>query len=126
MDGIDYWVLNAIRCVQPRVIVVEYHSGWLADEARTIPDIKGFQYSPRKLAFCSASLAAYCNLLGRRGYRLVGCNRNRLNAFFVRHGLGDDVLPEVSVASCLDHPKLTHFRRAYRHHILAQTDWIHV
>ena len=59
MDGIDYWVLEAIECVQPRVVVVEYHPGWLADEPMTIPDIKSFGYSPDRLAFCSAPLACH-------------------------------------------------------------------
>jgi hypothetical protein len=126
MDGIDYWILNAIHCVQPRVIVVEYHSGWLADEPMTIPDIKGFRCTTEKPAFCSGSLAAFNKLLKGRGYRLVGCNRNRLNAFFVKNGLGDDVLPEVSVESCLDHPKLTWFRKEFRPHMLKQTDWVRV
>lgn len=125
MDGVDYWILNAIHCVQPRVIVVEYHSGWLADEPLTIPDIKGFRVTP-ETGYCSASLAAFNNLLKGRGYRLVGCNRNRLNAFFVKNGLGDEVLPEVSVASCLDHPKLTWFREKFRPQMLKQTDWVRV
>jgi hypothetical protein len=124
MDGIDYWILKAIQCVHPRVVVVEYHSGWLADEPMTVPDIKGFTYSEEKPAFCSASLAAYNKLLTGRGYRLVGCNSNRLNAFFVRNGLGDDLLPAVPVESCLEHPRLTWFRNTYRPHMLKQTDWV--
>jgi hypothetical protein len=122
LDGIDYWVWKSLTCVDPRVVVVEYHSSWGPDEARTVPNVKGFRYSDEKGAFCGASLAAFNKLANERGYRLVGCNRNRLNAFFVKRGLGDDLLPEVSVASCLDHHRLNLSRDAIRKVILAQ-DW---
>lgn len=106
LDGIDYWVWKALTCIDPRVVVVEYHSSFGPDEAVTVPDTKGFRYSDDKGAFCGASLAAFNKLAIDKGYRLVGCNRNRLNAFFVKQGVGDEVLPEVSVASCLDHHRL--------------------
>jgi hypothetical protein len=106
LDGVDYWVWKAITCIRPRVVVVEYHSSWGPDEAKTVPNIKGFRYSDEKGGYCGASLAAFNKLAREKGYRLVGCNRNRLNAFFVRDGLGDELLPEVSVASCLDHPRI--------------------
>jgi hypothetical protein len=106
MDGIDYWVWKAIQCIQPRVVVVEYHACWGPDEAKTVPNVKGFQIPPNNGAYCGASLAAFNKLANERGYRLVGCNRNRLNAFFVRNGLADDLLPEVSVASCLDYHRI--------------------
>jgi hypothetical protein len=106
LDGVDYWVWQALTGIDPRVVVVEYHSAWGPDEFKTVPNQKGFRYSDDKGAFCGASLAAFDKLARERGYRLVGCNRNRLNAFFVKRGLADDLLPEVSVASCLDHPRI--------------------
>jgi hypothetical protein len=106
MDGIDYWVWKAITSIRPRVVVVEYHPTWGPDEVKTVPNVSGFRYSPDRGGYCSASLAAFNKLAQERGYRLVGCNRNRLNAFFVRNGLADDLLPEVPVASCLDHPRI--------------------
>jgi hypothetical protein len=120
MDGIDYWVWKAITCIQPRVVVVEYHSSWGPDEFKTVPNVKGFRIPPGKGAFCGASLAAFNKLADEKGYRLVGCNRNRLNAFFVRRGLADDLLPEVSVASCLDHYRIRWHWDAIR---AAMLDW---
>ncbi len=122
LDGVDYWVWKAITGIEPRVVVVEYHSSWGPDEAKTVPNIKGFQYSDAKGAFCGASLAAFNKLAKERGYRLVGCNRNRLNAFFVKNGLGDELLPEVSVASCLDHYRIKRYWDQIRSVILTQ-DW---
>jgi hypothetical protein len=122
MDGVDYWVWKAIRCIEPRVVVVEYHSSWGPDEAMTVPNIKGFRYSDEKGAFCGASLAAFNKLARERDYRLVGCNRNRLNAFFVRNGLADDLLPEVSVASCLDHPRIR-LGWDYIRSVIMKWDW---
>lgn len=101
LDGIDYWVWDAIQCVDPRIVVVEYHAAWGPDEAKTVPNTKGFAYSDDKPGFCGASLAAFNSLAERKGYRLAGCNRNRLNAFFVRNGVAEDLIPRVSVASCL-------------------------
>ncbi len=37
---------------------------------------------------------AYTKLLKPRGYRLVGSQHYGFNAFFIREGLGEDVLPE--------------------------------
>jgi hypothetical protein len=122
MDGIDYWVWDALTVVQPRVVVVEYHTSWGPDEAMTVPNVKGFQYSQEKGAFCGASLAAFNKLANKKGYRLVGCNRNRINAFFVRRGLGDELLPEVSVASCIDYYRNKLMWDAIRSVILKQ-DW---
>ena len=34
----------------------------------------------------------------RNGYRLVGCDQHRINAFFVHRGIGGDVVPEVDPA----------------------------
>lgn len=123
MDGVDYWVWKAITCIRPRVVVVEYHTSWGPDEAKTVPNVKGFRYTDAKGAFCGASLAAFNKLAKEKGYRLVGCNRNRLNAFFVLNGLGDDLLPEVSVASCLDYYRNKLLWDQIRSVILKQDDW---
>jgi hypothetical protein len=101
MDGIDYWVWQAISIVQPRVVVVEYQPWFRADEPYTIPYRPSFAYSDSKKGYVGCSLAAYVNLAREKGYRLVGCNRNHLNAFFVRNDLGTAVLPTVDAASCL-------------------------
>ena len=36
MDGNDYWILEAIKCIMPRVIILEFNAVWGAEQAMTI------------------------------------------------------------------------------------------
>jgi len=50
-----------------------------------------------RLPWCGgASLSAFVNLGRERGYRLVGTNRQGMNALFLRADVGADVFPEIS------------------------------
>ncbi len=105
IDGIDYWIWKAIEGVEPRVVVVEYQDILGPDRAWTVPykaDFRVSDYAENREHnnYCSASLRAFTKLGAEKGYRLVGRNRGGWNAFFVKRGLGEDVLPEVSVESC--------------------------
>jgi hypothetical protein len=46
------------------------------------------------------------NLAKKKGYRLVGANELGFNFIFVKNGLADDAIPEVSVESVLTHPSV--------------------
>ena len=93
IDGNDYWVLEAIEVVSPRILVVEYNSVFGPEAEITVP------YDPRfdraeahsSWLYFGASIAALAKLAGRQGYSLVGSNRAGVNAFFVR----DDVIGEL-------------------------------
>lgn len=107
MDGVDYWVLKALDCINPRVIVLEYNPLLGPNLSVTIP------YSPDFIAkyegeqhryYYGASLSAFVKLAKQKGYRLVGCERYGFNAFFVRAELGGDIFPEISTAHCFNHP----------------------
>jgi Methyltransferase FkbM domain len=105
IDGIDYWVLKAIESIEPRVVLVEYQDILGPDKAWTIPyktdfNVHSYPVNRDTNNYCGASLQAYTKLCNARGYRLVGCNRTGWNAFFVKNGLGEKFLPEVSVDSC--------------------------
>jgi hypothetical protein len=98
LDGNDYWVLEAIRVVNPRIIVAEYNSAFGAEAAVSVPYDPTFVRGEKHWSwlYWGASLAAITNLVDDRGYALVGGNRAGNNAFFVRR----DVLaaiPEVSI-----------------------------
>jgi hypothetical protein len=102
MDGIDYWVLEAID-LRPRVIVVEYNNRIPASECATVPYGEEFEAEGGAWAgdgFFGASLAAFNKLLSGRGYRLIGANRQNTNAFFAFDGAIEQ-LPTASVESCL-------------------------
>jgi len=110
MDGMDYWIWDAIEVIDPRVVVVEYQDILGPERAWTAPyqdDFSAQQY-PRTRGFPDfggASLPAFLKLAKKKGYRLVGCNRYGYNAFFVRGSLGQSHLPEIPVEDCFQHPK---------------------
>lgn len=106
IDGVDYWLWKAIEKIQPRVVVAEIQAIWGAEKSVTVPykpDFKA-QYFDGFGIYSGASLPAFCKLAKDKGYRLVGCQRYGFNAFFIRNGVGEDVLPEVSIESCFQHP----------------------
>lgn len=88
IDGNDYHVLQAITCVKPRVIVIEYN-------AKFPPPIKYcMQYDSSFVGGQTdnqgASLKFLEVRLAARGYSLVGCSLSGVNAFFVRTDLVGD------------------------------------
>jgi len=91
VDGIDYWVFDAITVARPRIAVVEYNHRFGPTRSVTIPYDPKFvrrRDDPSWLV-CGASLAAIVTAAERKGMSLVGCNSFGNNAFFVR----DDVRP---------------------------------
>ncbi len=103
VDGMDYWLWKSLTVVRPRVVVLEYNSLWGPDDAVTVPYDPGFvaKLTAEGPNYAGASLRAFVELGRAKGYRLVGCERLGFNAFFVQHGLGESIFPEVSVESCL-------------------------
>lgn len=91
VDGIDYWLWQAIDSVAPRVVVAEYNSSLGPDLALTA------KYEPRFSRYAlhpfgwhhGASLAALAKLGSEKGYVLVGCESMGHNAFFVRRDLAE-------------------------------------
>ncbi|HAG82242.1 MAG TPA: hypothetical protein DCL61_14010 [Cyanobacteria bacterium UBA12227] len=107
LDGVDYWIWKSIDCINPRVVVIEYNTYWGAEKSVTVPYDPQFQaqifqhsqYHPGY--YCGASLRAFGKLAKDRGYRLVGSNTKQWNAFFIRNDIATDLIPEVSIESCL-------------------------
>jgi hypothetical protein len=94
IDGVDYWVLEALSIVQPRILVLEYNSVFGPETKVTVPYDPGFVRSKAHQSFLywGASLAALDELASSKGYVLAGGNSAGNNAFWVR----DDVSSEVS------------------------------
>lgn len=96
IDGNDYHVLQAISCINPRVIVIEYNAKFAPPilfcmdyaEAHTW---RGDDYFGASLKFLEVNL-------GRMGYCLAGCNLSGANAFFVRKELVADKFLEPFTA----------------------------
>jgi hypothetical protein len=111
LDGVDYWIWEAITACNPRVVVVEYQDIIGPERALTVPYSHDFNAWIHPMTdgipnYFGASLPAFVKLAARKGYRLVGCNHLGYNAFFVRRGLCEDLLPEVPVSHCFRHPKV--------------------
>jgi hypothetical protein len=123
MDGVDFWIWKAIECVNPRVVVLEFNDCISADVSVAIPYDRGFTVSRAKPGYLGASLAAWVKLGREKGYRLVGINRNAVNAFFVRNDLGLELVPEVSAASCLD-DRTTRAKSARWASTMSAWDWV--
>lgn len=85
IDGNDFHVFDAINCINPRVVSIEYNAKF-----------------PPPVHFCmnydashvwneddcfGASLKSFEILFKEKGYCLVGCNLSGINAFFVRSDL---------------------------------------
>jgi hypothetical protein len=101
LDGNDYWIWKALDTVMPQVVVLEFNAALGPSASLTIPyqpDFKlDFSVRPYK---CGAGLAAFVALGRAKGYRLVGVQSLGFNAFFVRNGVGEAVLPERTAVEC--------------------------
>lgn len=97
IDGNDYWVWKALGPqYSPRVVVVEYNGKIPPHERKSIAYDPAFRWDGSD--YFGASLGAFAALAESKGYTLVGCTREGLNAFFVRN----DCLAGAFVPRTLD------------------------
>lgn len=89
IDGNDYWVWDAISCIQPRIVVIEYNSLLGNQAALTVPYAPDFDRRTAHYSevYYGASIAALESLGRSKGYALVCSNRAGNNLFFVRKDL---------------------------------------
>jgi len=140
IDGVDYWIWDAITVISPKVVVVEVNltmsassvtvpyrpdfvAQWvpLADPQGSEEAIKrpaelrgrGDFYS-RFAVYAGASLPAFVKLARRKGYRLVGTNSIGFNAFFMRDDVGLEHFPECSAQDCINRNVAAHSDSAVR------------
>jgi len=91
VDGNDYWLWDALECVQPRFVLMEVHpEHGLEDYAMPYDPEFVWSEAPPGTRH-GASPAAMARLAERRGYRLVGANQYGFNVFFARN----DVVPAL-------------------------------
>jgi len=94
IDGVDYWVWEALTACRPRLVIVEYNPFLGADRAVAIPYDSRFdrhRFEVPRDAYYGASLPALVKLGARKGYRLVLVEPRGVNAFFVRDDLAHDL-----------------------------------
>jgi len=113
VDGNDYWILKALVGVKPNVVVLEFSAFCGPERAVSMAYNPDYRLDVTKQPYrCGASIAAFTRLLEARGYRLVGVQSLGFNAFFVRNGLGDDVLPGRTPVECYRATPGLHFWHA--------------
>lgn len=102
LDGIDYYVWEALTQVVPDIVIIETHNEFGLHDI-VVPYQDHFNDSQKNNLYHGASPVAMTFLARHKGYRLVGANRLGSNFIFVRNGLAENLLPEVSVESVLTH-----------------------
>jgi hypothetical protein len=105
IDGNDYWVWDALECVQPRVVCIETNIEFgyrnivvPYDEDWVYPGV----YPPDYLG---ASPVAMLKLAERRGYRLIGANIYGFNTIYIRNDIAPNLIPARTVEEILCHPR---------------------
>ncbi len=105
IDGNDYWVWDAIDVVSPKVVIIETHREFGLRNI-VVPYDANYVYPGKHPVYNGASPVAMTKLAHKKGYRLVASNALGFNFIFVKNGLADDILPEVTVESVLNHPSV--------------------
>jgi hypothetical protein len=106
IDGNDYWVWDAITVIDPQVVIIETHNEFGMNNI-VVPYDPDYYYPGKHPIYHGASPVAMNKLANKKGYRLVGANELGFNFLFVKNGLAENELPEVSVESVLTHPSVT-------------------
>jgi hypothetical protein len=93
IDGNDYFVLEAIDTVRPRILICEYNAVFGARKI-SVPYEPDFFRTRKHYSnlYWGASLSAMTFLANKKGYSLVGTNSSGCNAFFVRNDLLNEKL----------------------------------
>ena len=104
LDGPDYWIWNALEVISPRIVVIETHVEFGMHPV-VVPYDPEYVYPGKHPHYHGASVPAMAKLSKKLGYRMVGANRLGFNTFHVRADLAPKLLPEVSPADVLAHPR---------------------
>lgn len=118
IDGNDYWIWDAIDVVTPQVVIIETHREFGVQNI-VVPYDENYVYPGKHPMYNGASPVAMVNLAKRKGYRLVGANDLGFNFIFVKKGLADKEIPEVTVESVLTHPSVKESQKGFE----AIKDW---
>lgn len=118
IDGNDYWIWDAITVAEPQVVIIETHNEFGMNNI-VVPYDADYSYPGKHPLYHGASPVAMTRLARKKGYRLVGANELGFNFIFIRKGLAEKELPEVSVESVLTHPSLQEGYRKFE----AIKDW---
>ena len=100
IDGNDYWIWKAIDIIAPRIVVIEAKVEF--GKRNVIVPYGGHNHHSIDKIYNGASLEAYKRLGEKKGYKLVGANKQGYNLFFVKKG---EQLKEETVEEILSDPE---------------------
>ncbi len=103
LDGNDYWIWDALEVIRPRAVIIETHVEFGYNNI-VVPYDADYSFPGKHPVYHGASPVAMNNLAKKKGYRLVGANAYGFNTIYIRNGLANSLIPEVSVESILQHP----------------------
>jgi hypothetical protein len=112
IDGNDYWIWDALTVVEPLVVIIETHNEFGLRDI-VVPYDPDSQLSKKHPLYHGASPVAMVKLAKRKGYRLVGANNLGFNFIFIKDGIADNFIPEVSVESLLKHPSVAEGQKLF-------------
>lgn len=110
IDGNDYWIWEALEVVEAQVVIIETHNEFGMHNI-VVPYDADYTFPGKHPDYHGASPVAMTRLANKKGYRLVGANELGFNFIFLKRGLAENELPEVSVESVLTHPSV---KEAYK------------
>jgi hypothetical protein len=102
IDGNDYWIWQALECVNPRFVIAEAHPELGREEwvMPYEPDFDARTAAPG--SWMGASPAAMTRLAESLGYRTVGANLYGFNILFARNDVAE-VLPTIELEELFRH-----------------------
>ena len=102
VDGNDYWIWNAIKTINPDILVIEYNALFGVNKSLTIKYDANFKRPDVGIYKClyGASLKALTELSDKKGYSLVATNLNGNNAFFVKNSLLNEKVYKQDYTTC--------------------------
>ena len=104
IDGNDYWIWDAINCIDPQVVIIECNVIYGLNNI-VVPYNEDDNYSELSM-YSGASAVAITKLAKQKGYSLVAANHLGINLIFVKSSDISNLLPEISVKSILTHPSV--------------------
>lgn len=128
IDGIDYYLLESLNVISPRVIVLEINHLWGYEKSYTVPYSKNFtaEFSVDGSDYAGASLSAFIKLTKKKGCHFVGTNRFATNAFFIRNNIKHDRLNEVTDLSIyFNHPRVV-YGMTERFNRIKDNKWVEI
>lgn len=99
LDGNDYYIWEAITCVEPIIVIVEYNSIFGSERPVTVIYDSNFFRGDAHYSYLywGSSIASLVQLAHEKGYAFIGCNKGGNNAYFIRNDKMNNKIKAISI-----------------------------